>query len=286
MKVSGPLCALIGVTLTCVPAVKAEERIAFSTYDTEIFTIAPDGSDRRQVPGMRTNTRPDFRLAWSADGRWIAYTNGSELWRVRSDGSDARRVLTNHWGVSEPEFSPDGGRIVFTRDAPETECEDCPLVEGDPEIQSVRVDGTHLRRLRPGFAPTWSPDGREIAFVTLRQSIATMSPDGRDVRVIRRRSGAEDLHYSPDGTRLVSIRGLSAIEIVQVRSGVTYRWPRIAGLIDANWAPDGRRIGYLRASAIDAAKFTTSLFTATARGKERRRITTFREPQIAAAIAW
>ena len=250
--------------------------------------MAPDGSDRRRLLGLRMNTRPGLRLAWSPDGRLLAYTDGNELRLIRADGSNSRQVLRSRLGVLEPAFSPDGRRIVYTRDAPRTECEDCPVVEGDPEIQTVRVDGTHRRRLRVGYLPTWSPDGRAIAFVTPRRSIATMSPRGHGLRVLLHDVEAEDLEFSPNGKVLMYVRGSSAIEFLNLRSGKTCRLPRraIGGVIDATWTPDGHHIAYLRAASLDAPRPTTSLFTVTPNGKEFRRIATFEDPQTAGAVSW
>src|SRR6266508_3305317 len=64
-----------------------------------------------------------------------------------------------------PSGSPDGRRIVVLRRHPNAR--DAPHA-GD-ELYVVRADGSHIVRLTrnwmPDDSPTWSPNGREIAFV-------------------------------------------------------------------------------------------------------------------------
>jgi Tol biopolymer transport system component len=88
-----------------------------------VFVIdAPEGAAPRKLtnyPG------PDVgKLAWSPDGKLIAYLQGSEskfsaysmnrLAVVPADGG-ATRILTDKLdrGVSWPAFSPDGGSLLF-----------------------------------------------------------------------------------------------------------------------------------------------------------------------------
>jgi Tol biopolymer transport system component len=52
--------------------------------------------------------------AWSADSHWIAisvYDNGSQVYVIRSDGSDLRQVYSGG-DVTNMVFSPDGSRLL------------------------------------------------------------------------------------------------------------------------------------------------------------------------------
>ncbi len=83
------------------------------------------------------------------------YTN---LWLVGFDGSNPRPLTTGKRSDSEPRWSPDGTRILFT----------APDESGTPQL-FVRwigsADTAQITNLRyaPGNA-TWSPDGKQIAF--------------------------------------------------------------------------------------------------------------------------
>jgi TolB protein len=74
--------------------------------------------------------------------------------------------------------SPDGQWVVFSSQVEASR-------EG--EIYLMRIDGTDLTRLTNtvalNYAPSWSPDGSKIVFVSDRdgnENIFTMNPDGSD----------------------------------------------------------------------------------------------------------
>ena len=80
---------------------------------------------------------------------------------------------------AHPAFPGVNGRLAFT------------LSGGDARIYTVRADGTGLRRLSPlgmhdTVAPSWSADGRWVAFVA-RGAIWRMKSDGATVARVTRK---------------------------------------------------------------------------------------------------
>jgi Tol biopolymer transport system component len=114
--------------------------------------------------------RPTGRLVF------LSYetTGTSVLWTIRADGTGARRVTHSHSvDEVEPEWSPDGRKIAYSRG---DRCHTAPI-DLCNRIWTVNADGSQARRLIPrqvpgplanrevSFqAPTWSLDGRRIAY--------------------------------------------------------------------------------------------------------------------------
>jgi TolB protein len=101
-------------------------------------------------------------------------------------------------------WSPDGTRLAFSRTTP----------TGGLAIFTVRLDGTHLRRITPwslraGQQPDWSPDGQGILFESHQgdqdvvDNVFLVHPDGTGLHRIT----TSPLHihqwgsssFSPDG---------------------------------------------------------------------------------------
>jgi Tol biopolymer transport system component len=101
------------------------------------------------------------------DGRVLLSRLGS-LYVTDKDGSNPRKLIDGIDGfIGDPNMSPDGRRIVFTR---------YPAV-GDPELFIANGDGSdpHLiaKYTEPGgfCCAQWSPDGRYIVFETRAKAL-------------------------------------------------------------------------------------------------------------------
>jgi dipeptidyl aminopeptidase/acylaminoacyl peptidase len=186
-------------------------RLAFSTSCGTSCVTAGDqyngihvvdldsGTDRLLVPGEQ-----DGDLAWSPDGKRIAYVWDTRLYVMNADGS-ARTLITHGLpaGLASPSWSPDGTRIAFTDDAGRL------LVAGlDGSAPSIL--GVEARY------PAWSPDGTTIAYFSGSYptlcDIRESAPDGRrDVSLIdlegvtARCDYGGGLAWSPDGTELAAL---------------------------------------------------------------------------------
>jgi Tol biopolymer transport system component len=176
-------------------------RIAFvRRTDTEwaIVAVEVDGGGERVL--LREPNEPDSPIAfdapaWSPDGTRIVYTRWTRgrrfsarprLYVMDANGGSARLLARDG---ADAAWSPDGRRIAFAsvRDRNGERCyEQCQLFA---ELYVMNADGTGLERLTRNrghdHAPSWSPDGRRIAFASDRNSpgvgnheVYSIRPDG------------------------------------------------------------------------------------------------------------
>jgi Tol biopolymer transport system component len=94
----------------------------------------------------------------------------------RADGTGPRRLLG--WRGSteaEPSWSPDGERLVFTRDFD-------PPVGSHVDLYVASLEAGMPRRIASGaptvaeHGPVWSPDGRMLAVSAARSASSTRGP--------------------------------------------------------------------------------------------------------------
>jgi len=201
-------------------------------------------------------------LAWSPDGKWIAYTyshgptNSGSLWIIAATGGNPRRLTACQARCSddEPSWSPDGRSLVFTHSVPTRAA----------GIYTVSVDGSDLMKIADGWGePEWSPDGRRIVFLPGPDGLAVMNTDGSHRRVIfagAHGTGPGDPSWSPDGRKLVFLRtpgrpGRYRFELWTMSPNASgkallYRSRCCIGLYAPPiWSPDGRMIAFSADSA-------------------------------------
>jgi Tol biopolymer transport system component len=149
-------------------------RLAFSSL-TGIVVATIGGSARRVTPLGGGST-----LSW-APGRRILFSDKDAIRSIDVNGrkpSTLSRVLDD---VS-PVWSPRGGRIAFVRGPFRRAAESTGA-----EVWVMGADGGGPRRIAAGFAPSWSPDGRQLAYsarVGLRTAVVVQTVGERARRVV------------------------------------------------------------------------------------------------------
>ena len=122
-----------------------------------IYVVGVDGANPRRLTPWAENDgdNPD----WSPNGSWILFRSfvdlgrQSQLFLVHPDGTGRKQVTHFKKGthVTSSSFSPDGKSIVLGK-GPEG---------GNIDVYTMRLDGTHLRRLTRSklwdSAPDWGP---------------------------------------------------------------------------------------------------------------------------------
>jgi TolB protein len=127
-----------------------------------------------QVIGRYPTWLPDGRIAFNGCKYWTGEGGNCGLWAIWEDGTGVSQ-LTN--ASNDLAVDGYGNEIVFT----------CDQRDGNWEIYKANNVGGGITRLtnNPGIdgLPTWSPDGKHIAFLSTRDgqwSIWVMNADGRN----------------------------------------------------------------------------------------------------------
>jgi Tol biopolymer transport system component len=177
--------------------------------DVTIIELATGTATRSPWPAVFYE-----RSDWSATGRMVTPLSRG-LYIGRPDGTDKRRitsVLRQGPLISydeSPDWSPSGGRIAFVRKWFDNRCEDGCSVSHRTAVWIVSPGqpATRLWRTRSSgtWCPTFSPNGRQLAFVGLGRSadgpvfeaIFTIPPNIRDSpRVLLRATGRISAFWS------------------------------------------------------------------------------------------
>jgi Tol biopolymer transport system component/DNA-binding winged helix-turn-helix (wHTH) protein len=135
------------------------------TLSGMILTSRLDGSSARQIPLQ--NMEGAFpRL--SPDNQLIAFTGlkagaPQNVYVVAAGGGTPRPVVANARGMRDPDWSPDGSRLVVDRDLHPASSDQPSSTLAFVDLKTLRIsdvlDSQDLHQ------PRWSPDGRYLAAV-------------------------------------------------------------------------------------------------------------------------
>lgn len=152
--------------------------------------------------------------AWSPDGATIAYygveSGNEQVWALPAAGGSSWR-LTHHPEQSwNPAWSPDGSEIVYSRYQNQSTGGALFVMprEGDGDAGERARPLTHRADHRWDRFPSWSPDGRWIAFAAtdlkLNWDIWLVSADGAiEERLTEEPSHDTEPSWAPDSRHIV-----------------------------------------------------------------------------------
>jgi Tol biopolymer transport system component len=225
------------------------------------------GPRQKQKPHRLTSNPTDEAPAFSANGRFVAFSSiteplgaatGRHIYVVKADGAGLRQLTSGPSFDSNPSFSPNGKQIVFERDPG----------AGKSHVFAINFDGTGLRQLTNGAfndsEPVYTPSGKRIVFVsdrdhdvkTDRSDIFAMAPNGANPRVLIDGPYYEkEPDTSPNGRGIVFVSNRQpGINLFvanangrRVRQLTHNKRDCFSGSCNLSpaWSPDGKHIAYL-----------------------------------------
>jgi TolB protein len=183
------------------------------TGHNEVFVFDLASGAARQITKDNSDT---IHPHWSPDGQRIIYCSAKdnpdqssapegevyEIYTIKIDGTDTKRI-TNDKGINTyPNYSPDGKQILFRKVLPQK----------NSEVFVMNADGSSMKNLtnNPGFDgwPRWSPDGKRIIFASNRGNgkdyeIFLMNADGSSAQRLTEIHGRNTSpKWSPDGKKI------------------------------------------------------------------------------------
>ncbi len=145
----------------------------FNNVTDEVFVVSSTGdAPERQLTFDKT-TIPG--LTWSADGERIIYASRitaltTSLRQISTGGGASELIVTNNNNVTNPAVSADGQTLAFVEESFKTNI--LQLNGNTPAANVAPVGYVSARKLvessRDDNSPTFSPDNRQIAFVSNR----------------------------------------------------------------------------------------------------------------------
>jgi len=191
------------------------------TWDGEIYTLKPGGepekvSIRIGADGRSTQDKivpvnegfTEMRL--SPNGKEFVYVFRGEIFVSSVEGGITKRITNTPWQERSVSFSPDGRSLVFAAEANNNwniytisiQRKEEPYFYASTLLKQETVVATDAEE----FQPSWSPDGKEVAYLENRVVLRVINLADKKIRTIMPAEvnysyadGDQYYTWSPDG---------------------------------------------------------------------------------------
>ena len=214
---------------------------------SSIWLMNSDGSN--QIRLREDATKP----VATPDGRYIVFvstqSNKYRLWRMDNDGSNLRQLTIGDSGEeTNPQCSPDSQWIVYSYQG-----------EGKLALRRVSINGgttTPLFNIENAAWPTYSPDGKSIAYFTF---ISEGSQAYWHIAVIKSEDGSPvikpfklipsvyvwaSLRWTPDGKAITYVNNgnIMRLELNNEKPEQITKFEAEETIFSFDWSADGKQL--------------------------------------------
>ena len=253
-----------GAAADLAPKADAGGTIVFTRdrdEETHIYAVNPDGTGLKQLTNTSTG---EYSPIPSPDGKFIAFHSDDTVPSkvMNADGS-GQRPLKGCSTIGPGAWSPDSSKLV---------CE----VGSEEGLAVAEVGSGAVTPLtRKGRYPSWSPDGRAIAFIDRERLWAIPAEGGAPRRLGNRKIDEEAApSWSPDSKRLAYMGSAGTkfrqdlFTIGADGSGERRLVQRISDFQTPNWSPEGSLIAFVK----ELPHYVSAVYTVRPDGTGLKRI--------------
>ena len=191
--------------------------------ELDVYKIPVAGGNEIRLttaPGL--DDGPEF----TPDGAYIYFnssrTGRMQIWRMRPNGAEQKQITSDSFNNWFPHISPDGKQIAYIAFPPDVPANDHPFYK-HVTLRLMPIGGGMARVIAYVYGgqgtinvPSWSPDGKRLAFV----SNSTMPAAGTTIVVVRHAEKSTDDPRDPSLSPAGQERARALISVLK-DAGVT-----------------------------------------------------------------